>query len=79
MSPAQSESFAPRDLVSPSPVPSVSSDLDSAGSQIGSSRVDHDRGETASADERCGPLYTEPSIPSALSRSTKTGGVLYNF
>lgn len=41
MSPARSESFAPKDLVSPSPAPSTS-DLDSAGSQIGSSRVEHD-------------------------------------
>jgi len=46
VSPARSESFAPKDLVLPSPPPtpaSITFGLGSDGSQIGSSRVQHDQ------------------------------------
>lgn len=46
VSPARSESFAPKDMVLPSPPPtpaSITFGLGSDGSQIGSSRVQHDK------------------------------------
>jgi Variant SH3 domain len=69
VSPARSESFAPKDLVLPSPPPTPTSSafgLNSTRSQIVSSRVEHDKGVELPRLMNVVALFT-PNLPDELN------------